>query len=336
MKLELNMASVEILYEFAEAIVGVRKEVEQSILELYEAYARVQDDLGVHQPDFEEMLSLIGKNCTRFGEAVEVLVPKMRACAAAIEKYVQNSWREEDGPRAYGTKVKSLGHSERGNIGTGSNGKLWKQAGIPLGNFKIPRDLPVTGQKMVERPDGGRTYNTPSETGKSLDYHQGKEKDFQGTCGLCSCENILRLAGVNVTEQDILRFAKKNGLCEQNKKPEDNGGTSYISRQVILEAFGLSSSLLPQDVKLIGDAVSSGKGVIISVDAGLLWKRANYLNNLHAVTVTSVDYNAAGQIESFHICDSGSNEYDKIVSVAELQTCLVSHRKMNVTHQIIR
>lgn len=342
MKLQLNMVGVEVLLELADAIEKIRDEIGENTTRLYEQYANLAEGLGAHQSDFNQMLSVISKGVSDFEDAVTSLAPKMRMCAEAVYNYI-NQDSSDDAPHAIGTRVRApysyvkraenLASNHTDNYAMDSN---YGNSGIDVVKFGKPRDLLITQQKMIYKTDGGRTYNTPSETGKNLDYHQGKMKGFSGTCGLCSCENILRLAGVNVSEHDIVQYAAKNGLCVTGRAEDENGGTNYESRKIILEAFGVASSLLPQNLSTIADAITSGKGVIISVDAGLLWNDVRYINGLHAVTVTSVDFDSEGNIESFHICDSGSSTYDMVVPRDKLQNCLAINRKMNVTQQIIR
>ncbi len=342
MKLELNMVSVEVLNELADAIEEIRDELGQNTISLYEQYYFLMEGLGTHQADFEYMLSAISKEASDFEDAVAGLAPKMRACAGAISDYIHKDF-SDDVPHTIGTKVKtpySYGRQgtgwQSGHIGSHETENYFWNKKIDPVRFERPRDLPVTQQKMLDNADGGKTYNTPSETGKNLDYNQGKMKGYSGTCGLCSCENILRLAGVQISEQEIVRYAVQNGLCVCDHDEEENGGTNYESRKQLLQAFGVDSSLLPQNLSTIASAVVSGRGVIISVDAGRLWEDARYLNGLHAVTVTSVDFDLTGRIESFHICDSGANRYDMVVCADKLQSCLAVNRKMNVTQQIIR
>ncbi len=326
MNLELNMVTVEWLNEMADILVRVKDEIGQDTIDLYNLYSVLEEDLGVHQSDFYNMLAEISKAINKFESSVLDYESTLRKIAQAIDDYVHHS--QEDAPYAMGTRVRSL-YTVSSPTGIDASSAVKIQ-------INRPRDLPVTQQIMTVNSNGGKTYNTPSVTGKSLDYRQGKVAGYKGTCGLCSCENILRLAGADVSEQDIVEFALKNGFCTDKSCEEENGGTSYLDRKKILDAFGVASFLLPQELPAIEEAVISGRGVIISVDAGCLWDDARYINGLHAVIVTSVDYDKEGRVENFHICDSGVGNYDMIVSADKLQSCLVTNRKMNVTQQIIR
>lgn len=208
------------------------------------------------------------------------------------------------------------------------------------------RMLAKTQQEWVTETDDqaqilSRTYNTPVETGKTLDSEQGKTVlpvEFLGTCGLVSCVNILRLAGrTETTEEEVVSFALQFSLCHASLEPESNGGTNFVQRQSILQCFGLESDLVPPSIEAIAKYVSEGRGVIISVDAGMLWQNPRFLNGLHAIVVTSVKLDAEGRLMGFYICDSGSGNDDSArYCDAEFLANALSRQYMNVTRAIIR
>ena len=75
---------------------------------------------------------------------------------------------------------------------------------------------------------------------------------FKGTCGLCSCANILRLAGAEYSEKEMIAYAAANydgqgrRLCDAGSLfPGANGATTPKARKEILEHFGISSSVFP-------------------------------------------------------------------------------------------
>lgn len=222
-------------------------------------------------------------------------------------------------------------------------------------NRSTPRDLPMSQYVFSKDADGNNVYDSPMEMNDYLYRKQGSAKwNFQGTCGLCSCANILRLAGVNADEEQMINFASTTmapnsleKLCATGHfNPGRNGGTNPEGRRCILEHFGISSGLFDVDMdntggatqgtmNTISDLVSSGKGVILSVHADMLWHDAPYgINDYHAVTVTSVKKDNAGNVLGFYICDSakGGTIY---YSNDKLRRALTGAR-MNVTHQIIR
>lgn len=222
-------------------------------------------------------------------------------------------------------------------------------------NRSTPRDLPMSQYGFNADIDGNQVYDSPMEINDYLYRKQGSAKwNFRGTCGLCSCANILRLAGVNADEGQMINFASSTmapnsleRLCSTGHfNPGRNGGTNPEGRKCILEHFGISSGLFDVDMDNLGgatqetmstisDLVSSGKGVILSVHADMLWHDAPYgINDYHAVTVTSVKKDNAGNVLGFYVCDSAKGG-TTFYSNNRLRRALTGAR-MNVTHQIIR
>ena len=220
---------------------------------------------------------------------------------------------------------------------------------------KEPRSLSRTAEIWTKGTENTLIYNSPIETGKKLDFHQGKVENFQGTCGLVSCVNVLRMAGVPATEAAVVKYASttyednrnsfiasltRKTLCTSNSVPSSNGGTSAASRKKILEHFGIPSRTAPQSIETIAQAVSSGHGVIASVHAERLYfKRQPIHTDLHAITITSVQKDITGKILGFYVCDSnayvlggtGATYY----TADELEEAL-SERECNITTTIIR
>ena len=211
--------------------------------------------------------------------------------------------------------------------------------------LNAPRSLSATQQRWYpHNNNSSAVFNTPVETGRMLDANQGKYEDFAGTCGLVSCVNVLRMAGMRIAEADVVSYASSNRnaegdayLCTVNSNPSSNGGTHQYDRQEILSHFGLESNLQTSNIENISTAVREGRGVIISVDAGRFWNDPRYIGGGHAVTVTSVQVDNNGDVEGFYICDSGTQGRDeaRYVSANHLQNSLNRNREINVT-SIIR
>lgn len=187
-----------------------------------------------------------------------------------------------------------------------------------------------------------RVYNTPVETGKGLDSHQGKlvlPVQFGGTCGLVSCVNVLRLAGItDITEEEIVSIAIQTKQCTAALDPAKNGGTTLLNRMCILKIFGFDSDFYEPTIQNIARFVTEGRGVIVGVDAGILWQDVNYLGGGHAITVTSVKTDLEGNILGFYICDSGRGEdadSARFITLAHMRSALLDEY-INVTRDIIR
>lgn len=203
-----------------------------------------------------------------------------------------------------------------------------------------PRQLPNTQYGYTVDDNGNRVYDHPKETEKYLYRDQGKANPkVTGTCGLCSAANVLRLAGVNYNEKDMLDYAQANDLCSSD------GGTKPYQIAALLNHFGLNSSCVKVPCKdgyatdealnQIANYVESGRGVIIPVYAYALWPGySGARDGLHALTVTSVTRDSSGNIIGFSICDSNPG-LPSYYSADKIKNALVDW-DMVVTDSVIR
>lgn len=163
----------------------------------------------------------------------------------------------------------------------------------------------------------------PYDVAGSMDFNQGDNPyNAMGNCGLVSISNMLSAGGFDVTEDDVTGFAIKNGLCNYNpnNNPADNGGTTAEMRQEILRRMGIDSDICPSgttgSLEDIADAIDNNKGVVISVNAGMLWDiddGSPLVNGQpvanHCVTVTGYARDGdTGQITGVFIADSGRGD----------------------------
>lgn len=245
-----------------------------------------------------------------------------------------------------------------------------------LTGISKPRSLSRTAQEWKHQSDGSYIYNTPVESGRKLDCHQGKyvkerpgkyKEEYHGTCGLVSCENILRLAGVSITEATVVEYASSttiekripflNGstvsktICRTGSDPSRNGGTGAEDRKIVLDHFGIPSRTAKQEVVAIAKAVASGHGVIASIYPKKLYKNLPISKKIdsgmtHAITITSVKVDANGKVIGFYVCDSNAHSlavYNQIAeesgamyySAKELEEAFTD-RECNITETIIR
>ena len=199
-------------------------------------------------------------------------------------------------------------------------------------------------ETMVVNGQVCKMYNKPYETAKTLIRDQGQNsRNMYGTCGLCQCVNQLRMAGLtNVTEDDVINVALgcsgnvRRSLDINNADPCERGGTTANGRREILSKFNLDVVNVPVSpnrsttVNTLGNAVATGHGVIVSVDAGVLWNDPRYLNGGHAISLISVSQSG----DTFIYSDTGTGQIGTI-SAATLGRALTG-RPANVTKHVIR
>lgn len=147
---------------------------------------------------------------------------------------------------------------------------------------------------------------------------------YEQTCGLCSCEGILRQFGVDATEDQIVTYAAKNGLCDTEPFfPEMRGGTQLEDQAKILTDHGVPAHLESMDsLEDLAQNLEQGRGVIVAVNAESLWgvpgpggQAAN-----HAIVPIGTDRNPdTGEILGFRVNDTGTGECGKFVSAQTME-----------------
>jgi hypothetical protein len=147
---------------------------------------------------------------------------------------------------------------------------------------------------------------------RALWHRQGDNPyGFHGTCGLVSCEGLLRQFGVVVSEESVVAKALETGTCSVGDSLLASGGSTPADQAALLTAFGV-----PAHVERIGSLeqlaqhVEHGHGVIAEVNAGWLWNDPRHFDfgqPNHAVLVTGVARSpVTGEVLGAFINDSGS------------------------------
>ena len=170
-------------------------------------------------------------------------------------------------------------------------------------------------------PDGSETVVIGDvETLKEYCHQQGDNPfGFHGTCGLCSCEGVLREFGREATEAAVVKYAIENWLCNVEGAPHLLGGTSEMSQARILSDLGVPAHYeRARSLEDLAAAREQGHGVIVELDCAALWDNADYYDGWanHAVTVIGVARDpGTWQIRGFYVNDTGTGEAGRFVDV---------------------
>jgi len=161
-------------------------------------------------------------------------------------------------------------------------------------------------------PDGREAVEFGDAKGcAEFNHFQGdNDLGFKGTCGLVSCEDILKQFGIDVSENDIVNYADDKHLCQVSDRPEESGGTTPFDQVKILEGHGVPAHVEVCDsLENLAGRIEEGHGIILGLNAGVLWNNVNYFDNgqpNHAIVVTGLDRDPqTGEILGFKINDSG-------------------------------
>lgn len=146
---------------------------------------------------------------------------------------------------------------------------------------------------------------------RDCNHKQGmNELGFQSTCGLVSCEDVLRQFGFDVNEVGIVNYAARTGLCDVSHPAPLCGGTTEYSQAELLSEMGLPAHAeFGNSQEQLAQYVEEGRGIIVEVNAGELWGSHEYYGfgeANHAIVVTGLARDpTTGEIEGFYINDSG-------------------------------
>lgn len=197
---------------------------------------------------------------------------------------------------------------------------VWIGLSGTAGNVRV-------GTNMCNAAAAGRGSNTTQQS--------------YNNCGVESSRQVINQAnGSNLTENQVLQNAINNGWA--NGTPGSppvfaNGGTGPASRQSILANAGVPSTVQASNLNNLGLAMSRGQGTIASLDAAQLWGGTTPPGSLHAITVTGVEYDDAGNVTNVIINDTGTGQCGQSVPLATWNAAVGAHPSpaLNVTNNPI-
>ena len=184
----------------------------------------------------------------------------------------------------------------------------------------IPLLLKPEVTDKVPGMDWAIVCGDPIALGDILDGSQGYDNPYGafGTCGLNAIANICVMAGLDVTEPQVVEYAMENDLCTRDDPKLHGGGTTAMQQIKLLEHYGFPSHCeLAQDgatKERLAAAVEGGHGVLLGLNSGVLqdrpWKIYNEDHEIvatHAVCLTGTVRDAD---TGFYMCDSSAQTPD--------------------------
>ncbi|MCD8040485.1 MAG: hypothetical protein LUF82_03100, partial [Clostridia bacterium] len=171
-------------------------------------------------------------------------------------------------------------------------------------------------------------------TGRQGNNNLGMQSD----CGVASVTQILILSGKTVTENDVVRVAVGNNLCcLGDSRMFNNGGTSAIQRKELLKLYEIESDIKQLDIIQLQYYIEHGYGVIVSVDAGILWKKKSEEGKGHAIMLYGTAHRSNdGTLFAFIACDTGSGNICLPIRVNEFLKMYYIERGANITNKPVR
>lgn len=185
---------------------------------------------------------------------------------------------------------------------------------------------PGAGALACQSAAAGRTSGTTSQT--------------YNNCGVESSRQIINQSGANVTENGLLQNAINNGNASGTPGTPlqfANGGTGAAGRQAILTSNGVASTVMANTPQNMGRAMTAGRGVVVNLDAAALWGPPTPAGSLHAVVVTGVEYDDAGNRVAAVINDTGTGQCGQRVPIGQFDAATAAHpnSQLNVTNNAL-
>lgn len=180
------------------------------------------------------------------------------------------------------------------------------------------------GTQMCQAAANGRTSGSTQQT--------------YNNCGVESARQIINQVNpaANVSENNLLTSAinarNASGTPGGSLTLAD-GGTSSVGRRAILTGNGVASTVVQTTPQNLGLAMSRGQGVIVNLDPGVLWNSPNALGMGHAVTVTGVEYDDAGNRVAVIINDTGTGQCGQRIPPNQFDQATAAHprSRLNIT-----
>ena len=136
-----------------------------------------------------------------------------------------------------------------------------------------------------------------------------------------------RQFGIEVTEADVVAYARTRGLCNIEGDLGKRGGTTVFQQVRILSDFGAPAHY--ETVGSLEDVAASlehSRGAIVERDCSVLWDDASYYDGWasHAVTAIGVARDPeTGRIQGFYVNDAGTGEAGRFVDAATMDEAWV-------------
>jgi len=193
----------------------------------------------------------------------------------------------------------------------------------------------ATGGATLGNPDAAAARCRAAAAGRT----SGTIQQSYQNCGVESTRQLINQQGNNISEDGLLNQALRTGDAETAKTGPwywrsvdraNSGGTGPAGRNAILNRNGVPSSLQPQGIDNIQQAVALDRGVITSHDAGLLWGQA--AGGGHAIVTTGAEYDANGNLKNVIVNDTGDGTCRKVISARQYNSSLRPGRDINVTN----
>jgi uncharacterized Zn-binding protein involved in type VI secretion len=175
-------------------------------------------------------------------------------------------------------------------------------------------------------PEAGLDAFKTAATGRT----SGRTQQSYENCGIESSRQVINQAtGSAISEDKLLDTAMDKGWAQREATRGESGGTTAEGMHSLLDNQGVSSSLQPQTMANIQQAVAEHRGVITAHNAGTLWNTTD--EGGHAILVTGAQYDPNGKLASIIINDTGTGEGMHLVPADRYERSLLNGFSATIT-----
>ena len=287
---------------------------------------KVIRDLTLQQGTIEQMRVRIGLKCGE-DDARYLFTDRNDVKALELMK----------GP--IGTAVLNQEYMESSNVGFRTAYFNCNASNNSLPNPFDESDHFISGSLQNRLGHRCYVFGTENNISNKFTGHQGNNAfGIENNCGIACVTQLLILSGKRIVENDVVRTAVGCGLCEiTGMQLQSNGATSAEQRKILLDKHGIRSTIKILSSEQIANYIERGHGIIVSVDAGVLWKKPEYVGVGHAImaygTIHKYD---TGKLIGLIICDTGSGEMEFPLPIVLFDQMYNFERGANVTLEAIR
>lgn len=155
--------------------------------------------------------------------------------------------------------------------------------------------------------------------------YPGQQK--YGNCGIQSSGEVIAAAtGDKPDERELLDESVKDGNADDvflgrfrravfDEHNPDSGGTSPMQRQAILAKHGVESEVERTTKDNLAKAIRDNKGIVVNVDAGVLWDDPQALGGGHAIAVYDGDFDENGNLTHVYVNDTGAGQQGRKMTI---------------------
>ncbi|MCD7884175.1 MAG: hypothetical protein LUI87_10815 [Lachnospiraceae bacterium] len=172
----------------------------------------------------------------------------------------------------------------------------------------------------------------PELWAETMDSYQGdNEYGIRQCCGLVSTSNLFQMAGMDLTEDDVVEYALGNNRCIIDWFDwSESGGTEKEDVEAILESHGIEAETYEAfevDYEEMAGWIEGGQGVILGHNAYLTmegmedYASTNAYGQLfadHYVAMTGTVRDLDGNLLGYTVCDSGFHDGMRFISLDQM------------------